>query len=104
MADFGHQLAHALEEWNIVGDGVAVGQHPLRVFEIEVDEAGHVIPAAEVEAENVRPQVVDEFFHLIGQRVGFDQRHALDVVLRPATRLGQGGEEIAPPQRLFRRL
>ena len=69
MTNLRHQLAQVLEEGEIVRDGVAVGQNPGGVVQVEVDEAGHVVPAAEVQTEQVVAQVVGELFHLEGEWV-----------------------------------
>ncbi len=104
MADPDHEVAHALEERHVVGNGVAVGQHPARVLERVVDQARHVVPAAQVQAQDVVAQRVEELLHLVGERMGLDQRHAADGVAGPATRLGHRLEGVAPPHRLLRRL
>ena len=69
VAHRGHDFAHRLEEGDVVRDGVPVGQHPRRFVQREVDQAGHVIPAAEVEPHHVLAQVVGELFHLVGERM-----------------------------------
>ena len=104
VADLRHQFAQILEERHVVRNRVAVGQHPLRIFEIEMDQAGHVIPAAEIQAENVVAQIPGELLHLEGQRMRFDQRHALDGIRWQALGARNHLEKIAPPQRLVRRL
>ena len=68
-----------------------------------MDQAGHVIPAAQIEREECVAQIVGELFHLIGQRMRFHQRHALDVVAAASPSHGQGVEQIAPPERFFGR-
>ena len=70
-----------------------------------MDQAGHVIPAAQIQPEDVVAQVVEELLHLKGHRMRLDQRHALDVIagakpLAVASRL----KHVAPPQRLVGRL
>ena len=71
---------------NVVRNGIAIGEHPLGLLDIEMNEAGHVIPASEIEAEKVIAEDVGEFLHLIGERMGLDERHAFE---------GVGGETFA---------
>ena len=97
MANLRQQLPQALKKCDIVWDGVAVRQHPIGIFKVEVNQARHVVPSAKIQRQNVLAQVIDEFFHLICQRMRLHQRHALDVVGRPATQLSNRLEEIAPP-------
>src|SRR5262249_46160223 len=59
VTNLDQQIAQVLEELHIVRNGVAVGQHPLRIAQVEVYERCHVIPAAEVETQNVIAQVVE---------------------------------------------
>ena len=68
-----------------------------------MDQAGHVIPSAEVQSKNVVAEVVQKLLHLERQWMRLNQRHALDVIARPSPRLGDSLKDIAPPQRLFRR-
>src|ERR1700684_3071749 len=49
-------------------------------------------------------QVASEFLHLIGERVGFNERHALDIVRRPSLPARYGLKKSAPPHGLFGRL
>ena len=104
VADLRHQFPQVLKESNVVRNRVAVRQNPVWIVEIEMNQAGHVIPAAQVQSDDVIAQVVSELFHLKRQRVRLHQRHALDVVVRQAAPLRQRLEQIAPPQRFFRRL
>ena len=104
VANFRHQGAEVLEEGHVVRDGVAIGQNPVGIFEHEIDQRGHVIPAAEVQSQAVVAQIEKKFLHLIGQRVRLHQRHAFDVVLRQALLFGENLEEIAPPEGFLGRL
>ena len=104
VADVDQQEAQALEERHVVGDRVAVGENPGRVAEVEVDEAGHVIPSSEVQPQDVVPEVEQELLHLVGERVRLDQRHAADPLLGPTARPRYGLERVAPPLRFLRRL
>ena len=69
VADLRHQLAQILEERHVVWNCVAVREHPVRIVQVEVNQAGHVIPAAEIQAENVVAEVVEELLHLKRQRM-----------------------------------
>ena len=88
----GISVAQVLKERNIVRNGVAIRQHPVRIVKIEVDQARHVIPAPQIQAQDMVAQVVEELFHLERERMRLHQRHALDVIsaaslwLRPAPR------------------
>ena len=98
-----HQVAQILEKGHVVWNRVAIGQHPLRIFQIEVNQAGHVVPAAQIQAENVITQIPGKLFHLKCQRMRFHQRHALDRIRRRSLQSRNHLEEIAPPQRFVRR-
>jgi len=101
VANFRHQSAEVLKKCHVVRNRVAIGQYPLGIFEHEIDQRRHVIPAAQVQSQTVIAQVEEKFLHLVGERVRFHQRHALDVILGQAFGIREGLEEIAPPQRLF---
>ena len=103
MTDLRHQFAQVLEEGHVVRNCVAIWKHPIRIVQIEVDQAGHVIPASQVQPDDVVAQVVRELFHLEGQRVRLHQCHAFDVVMRKAPPLRQRLEQISPPKRFFSR-
>ena len=97
VANLRHQLPQILEERDIVWNGIAVRQHPIGIGQIEINQTRHVVPTPEVQSQDVVTQVVEKFLHLERERVRFHQRHALDVILGPATRLSQGLKQIAPP-------
>ena len=63
-----------------------------------MNEAGHVIPAAEIQAEDVIAKVPGEFFHLKREGMGFDERHALDGVCGQAFCAGDHLKQVAPPE------
>ncbi len=69
-----------------------------------MDEARHVVPASEIQADEILAQIEQKLFHLIRQRVRFDQRHRPDRARLPAFSLDNRVEERFPPERLFRRL
>ena len=92
------KISQILEEGHVVRNSVAVGQHPLGVFEIEMDQAGHVVPAAEIQPKDVVPQIPGELFRLKRERMRFDQRHALDRVCGQPFEARNHLEEIAPPK------
>src|SRR5207245_11073345 len=98
-----NQFAQVLEKLNVVRDGVAIRQHPIGVVEIKVDQAGHVVPAAQVQSDDVIAEVVGKLLHLKRQGMRFNQRHALDVVVRQDAPLRESLEQIAPPQRFLSR-
>src|SRR6266481_7668294 len=100
MANVRHEIAQILEERHIVRNRVAVGKNPHRIFQIEVDQAGHVIPTPEVQSQDVVAQIPGKFFHLKCQRMRFHQRHAFDGIRWPALQPRNHLEKIAPPQRL----
>jgi len=52
-----------------MGNGVAIGQDPIGILDVEMDETRHVVPAAEVQADDVIAQVIDELLHLVRERV-----------------------------------
>ena len=92
-----------MEKRNIVRNGIAVREHPLRIAQIEMDERCHVVPTTKVETEDVIAEIVEELFHLESLRVRFDQRHALDVAVLPSTQPLDLIKEIVPPQSFLRR-
>jgi hypothetical protein len=102
MASFGQQLAQALEERHVVRNRISIRKDPVRVFESEVDQAGHIVPAPEIQSDDVIAKLVDEFFHLISERMRFNQRHTLDVAAWKIFCGFDCFEKIAPPQGLFR--
>ena len=104
VTNFWNQVAQILEKGHIVRNGVAIRQHPLRIFQIAMNQAGHVVPAAQVQTHNVVPQIPGEFFHLKCQWMGFHERHAPDGARRQAFQACNHLEQIAPPQRLVRRI
>ncbi len=63
-----------------------------------MDQAGHVVPAAEIQAQDVLPQIPGKLFHLKSERVRFDQRHALDGICGQAFQPGDHLKKIAPPK------
>ena len=103
VTDFRNQLAQILEERHIVGNGVAVRQNPFGIGQIEMNEGGHVVPAAQIQRHQMVAQVVNELLELEGEGMRFHQRHALDGVIFPTLEARQLLEKIAPPQRFFRR-
>ncbi len=78
MANLGDEVAQILEERDVVRNGVAIGKHPLGILKIEMDQAGHVVPATQIQAHDVIAKIPGELFHLKSKRMRFDQRHALD--------------------------
>jgi hypothetical protein len=46
VANLRQECAELLEKRHIVRDGIAVRQNPIGVFEHEVGQRGHVVPAA----------------------------------------------------------
>src|ERR1700682_4367489 len=102
MADFGQQQAEALEKRHVDGNGIAVGKDVARIVEIKIDEAGHVIPAAEIQTNDMVAKVVEKFLDLIRERMRFDQGHALDEITRPAAEKRKLLKKIAPEERFFR--
>src|SRR5262249_18398010 len=70
----------------------------LRILQIEMDEAGHVIPTAEIEAEDVSAKVPGELFHLESKRMRLDERHALDGVRGEAFHARDHLEQVTPPK------
>src|SRR5256885_3077987 len=104
MAYVGYQQPQVLEERNIMWNGVAIRQNPIRVGQVEVDKAGHVVPTAKVQRQQVVTQIEDELFDLEGQRMRLHQSHALDASLRQPFIALELLEQIAPPQCFFRRL
>src|SRR6185295_11663881 len=97
-------MAQGLEERHVVRNGVAVGQHPRWIGEREMDEARHVIPAAEIEPEDVVAQMEEKLLHLEGERMRLDQRHAFDGPVGPVLEALDRMKRFRPPQRLIRRL
>ena len=93
----GYLKSLSVEKGDIVRDGVAIGKHPGGIVEVEVDQAGHVVPAAEIQAEDVLAKVIKEFLDLVGQWVRLHEGHALDVVARPSSGFGYCLEQITPP-------
>ena len=69
VASLSQQLTEILKERHVVRNRVSIGKNPLRIFEVEVDEAGHVIPAPEIQADDVIAQVINELLHLVRQRM-----------------------------------
>ena len=69
VANLRHEFTQVLKKWHVVRDRIAVRQHPCRVIEIEVNQAGHVIPAAKIQSEDVFAQVIEKFLHLKRQRM-----------------------------------
>src|ERR1700683_4866078 len=104
VARVGQEIAQVLKKSNIVRDGVAVGKYPIRIVQIEMDQTGHVVPATEVQRKDMFTQMPSEFLHLIGERVRFNERHALDIVRRPSLPTRYGLKKSAPPHGLFGRL
>src|SRR5256885_12059617 len=51
-SNLGNEVAQVLEESHIVGNGVAIGEYPLGFLEIEMNQAGHVVPTAEIEPQD----------------------------------------------------
>src|SRR5271170_1020157 len=49
-------------------------------------------------------QVVGELFERERKRMGLDERHALDVILRLSLELGERLQHVAPPERFLGRL
>src|SRR2546429_1817572 len=56
VANLRNQIAQVLEKRDVVRNRVAVRQHPLRILQVEVDQAGHVVPAPEVQSDNMRSE------------------------------------------------
>ncbi len=69
VANVRQKIAQSLKERHVVRNGVAVGQNPLGVFEIEVDQAGHVIPAAQIQSHDVVAKIPGKLFHLKSERM-----------------------------------
>ena len=101
MANLGDEVAQILEERHVVRNGVAIRKHPLRILEIEMNQAGHVVPAAKIQAHDVVAKIPGKLFHLKSERMRFDQRHALDGVRWQALEARNHLEKIAPPERLI---
>ena len=53
VTNFRQQLPQPLEEGHIVRNRIAIRKHPFGIVQIEVDQAGHVVPAAQIQAEDV---------------------------------------------------
>src|SRR5258706_13992013 len=66
-----------------------------------MDQAGHVVPAAEIQPHDMVAKIPRKFFHLKSQRMRFDQRHALDGIRWQALEAGNHLEKIAPPESLI---
>src|ERR1700732_5177376 len=101
VASVGQKIAQVLKERNIVRDSIAVGKHPIRIVQIEMDQASHVVPAAQVQRQDVLSQVAGKLFHLVCKRVRLNKRHALDVVCGPSFPAGYRLKNTAPPSGLF---
>src|SRR6266850_6735197 len=100
VANFRQEVAQILEKRDVVRNSVAIGKYPLGVLEIAVDQAGHVVPAAEIEPHDVVAKIPGKLFHLKSERMRFDQRHAFDGVRRQPPEAGNHLEKIAPPESL----
>ncbi len=98
VAEFGKKGAEILKKGDVVGDGIAVRKDPGGVHQIEMDEAGHVIPAAEIQAEEVIAQMEGEFLELVGEGMGFDEGHAFNGIFRQRAGTRDGLEEVTPPE------
>ena len=72
VADLRNEIAQILEESHVVRNRVAVREHPFGIFQIEMDQAGHVVPAAEIQAQDVLPEIPGKLLHLKSERVRFD--------------------------------
>jgi hypothetical protein len=101
VRDRWNQRAQILEERYVVRDRVAIGQDPVLVREREIDQARHIIPAAEIETKQMLAQVVGELLELVRHRMSFAQCHRLELVLRTAFERRQRLKDVAPPQCLF---
>src|SRR5258707_3320374 len=66
-----------------------------------MDQAGHVVPAAEIQPHDVVAKIPRKLFHLKSERMRFDQRHALDGIRWQALEAGNHLEKIAPPESLI---
>src|SRR5262249_2578742 len=82
VTDLHHQLAKILKEGNVVRYRVSIRQYPTRIHQVEMNEARHVVPPAEIQSDKMLSKVEHEFFHLISKRVRLYERHALDEVRR----------------------
>ena len=67
-----------------------------------MDQAGHVVPASEIQSHNVVAKIPSKFLHLKCQRMRFDQRHALDGIRGQTFESRNHLEQIAPPKCLVR--
>ena len=103
VTNFRHQQTEILKECHVVRNRIAVWQNPLGIFEIEMDQARHVVPAAQIKRQDVIAKVVRKLLHLIRERMRFNERHALDRILRPAFCLRDCLEQVAPPERFLGR-
>ena len=101
VADFRDQFAQVLKERDVMRNRVAIRQNPVGIVKVEMNQAGHVIPAAKIQSDDVIAQMVGEFLHLESHWMRFHQRHALDVVVCQAARSRHGLKQIAPPQGFF---
>ena len=104
VANLGDQISQILEESYIVRNGVPVWQNPLGIFKIEMDQAGHVIPAPKIQSHNVVAKIPGKLFHLKSERMRFHQRHALDGIRGQALEPRDHLEKVAPPQSFIRGL
>ncbi len=100
VANLRQKVAQILEERDVVRNGVAIGENPLRIFQIEMDQAGHVVPAPEIQAHDVVAKIPRKLFHLIREWMRFDECHALDGVRGQALQAGDHLKKIAPPESL----
>src|SRR5215207_527075 len=48
VASLRQQLPQLLKERNVMRNRVSIRKDPVNVFEVEVDQTGHVIPATEI--------------------------------------------------------
>ncbi len=69
-----------------------------------MNEAGHIIPAPEVEPDEIVAQVKDELFHLVSERMRLHQGHRLNRARLPLHAFDQCVENVAPPERFLGRL
>src|ERR1700687_6456563 len=64
-----------------------------------MDQAGYIVPAAEIQPHDVGSKIPRKLFNLKCERMRFDQRHALDGIRWQALEAGNHLEKIAPPER-----
>src|SRR6202158_3425377 len=63
-----------------------------------MDQAGYIVPAAEIQPHDVGSKIPRKLFNLKCERMRFDQRHSLDGIRWQALEAGNHLEKIAPPE------